>query len=202
MAKDECTHYAFISDAILENLKICINKQLKKYLVIICILIFGYIQIGYYIHSFALRISAKQEFFDLLNTSVLNSTDNNFPLEKFYLSDIEKEMHWEEEGKEFWLKGQLYDVVSKTIVKGKTYLYCFNDIKEEDIVTNYINNIRKRSDSNHEEKELSSFFSLLFINGVVPAVYSLSFFKKVTFYSYSEAAIYQFKKIISPPPRN
>ena len=48
-----------------------------------------------------------------------------------------KEIYWEEKGKEFMFKGEMYDVVKTKTVNGKVMLYCINDKKEKALVDNY-----------------------------------------------------------------
>jgi hypothetical protein len=46
------------------------------------------------------------------------------------------DLKWEETGKEFYLHGELFDVVKTRELNGKTFYYCLNDLKE-----NQLNNI-------------------------------------------------------------
>lgn len=55
---------------------------------------------------------------------------------------------WEEEGKEFYLYGQLYDVAKKETVNGKTILYCINDAQEEQLLKKLLKDISSQQDQN------------------------------------------------------
>jgi hypothetical protein len=57
----------------------------------------------------------------------LLSTISDDQFEQINADDNLKNIVWEEEGKEFFLNGQMYDVAKKEIVNGKTILYCLND---------------------------------------------------------------------------
>lgn len=43
-------------------------------------------------------------------------------------------IEWEEEGHEFYLHGQLYDVAYTKNVNGKMFIYCLNDTREEGLL--------------------------------------------------------------------
>lgn len=43
-------------------------------------------------------------------------------------------IEWEEEGREFFLHGQMYDVAYTKSMNGKTLIYCLNDTKEENLL--------------------------------------------------------------------
>ncbi len=44
---------------------------------------------------------------------------------------------WEEEGEEFSLNGDMYDVVAVKKVAGRTLLYCFNDAHEDQLLKTF-----------------------------------------------------------------
>jgi len=50
-------------------------------------------------------------------------------------ADLNKEkIEWEDEGREFYLQGQLYDIAYTKIVNGRVLIYCLNDVKEEKLL--------------------------------------------------------------------
>lgn len=53
---------------------------------------------------------------------------------------------WEEEGKEFYLGGQLYDVAKKVTVNGRTILYCINDAQEEMLLKKILKDLSPQPD--------------------------------------------------------
>jgi hypothetical protein len=58
---------------------------------------------------------------------------------------------WEEEGKEFYQDGQLYDVVKSVTTGGKTVLYCINDKKEEELIRAFSKALRNRRSSRKQK---------------------------------------------------
>ncbi len=99
---------------------------MKPIIIILLLFVFAYLQMGFYLHSLKLRAEAKFEFKEKVKTSLAE-----YDLDIFELNVIKNSVTWEEEGKEFWLKGQLYDVVVQKTINGKKYIYCLNDTKEE-----------------------------------------------------------------------
>ena len=62
---------------------------------------------------------------------------NTIPETSLYTIDADtnkNNIEWEEEGKEFYLHGQLYDVATIKNVNGKILIYCLNDKKEEQLL--------------------------------------------------------------------
>lgn len=54
-------------------------------------------------------------------------------------ADINKNnIDWEDEGREFYLHGRLYDVAYTRTVNGRTFIYCLNDTKEEKLLANLV----------------------------------------------------------------
>ncbi|MGI8582792.1 MAG: hypothetical protein ACR2KX_11365 [Chitinophagaceae bacterium] len=118
--------------------------MLKRLSLIILIVALAYCQVGYY---FAMRRSQsmqkdviKQQIFSKLKDVELDiiSPDDN------------QQIYWEDEGKEFLFKGQMYDVVKTKIINGKVVLYCLNDKKEKELIDNY--NLITKHNSSSDKK--------------------------------------------------
>lgn len=70
-------------------------------------------------------------------------------LQSISLSDNQN-IYWEEDGKEFLLNGEMYDVVKTKTVNGKVILYCINDKKEKALIDNY--NLITKHNSSSDKK--------------------------------------------------
>jgi hypothetical protein len=103
--------------------------SMKPLIIILLLFVFAYLQMGYLLHTLKLREEAKTEFKEKMKASLPDSAFTMFEWQA-----VKTKVNWEEEGKEFWLNGQLYDVVMQKTVNGKKYVYCLNDEKEEQIV--------------------------------------------------------------------
>lgn len=58
-------------------------------------------------------------------------------------------IEWEEEGREFYLHGQLYDVAYIKVVNGRTLIYCLNDVKEEKLLSDLAKITGNQADQNN-----------------------------------------------------
>lgn len=67
-----------------------------------------------------------------------------------------KALQWEEEGKEFLLYGELYDVAKIKMVNGKTLLYCLNDKNEEKLLHEFAKAIKSATNNSDNNKNTKS----------------------------------------------
>jgi len=121
---------------------------LKKLSLIIIIAVLAYSQVGYY---FVLRHSQSLQK-DVIKEKIVNQLKEE-ELQVISLSD-NKEIFWEEDGKEFLFKGEMYDVVKTKSVNGKVMLYCINDKKEMSLIDNY--NLITKHNTSSDKKEKNS----------------------------------------------
>jgi len=167
--------------------------------VILFLLLLFINQLGYYcIHIFKqyqLKEQVKQE---LLASLPL------FFLEKIDATANKNHLQWEEAGKEFYLNGQLYDVAKIEEQAGRVYLYCINDKKEEQLLTDLSKQIKAGHDAasnntgkGHEIKlrlpdlvNVSNEFSVTFTE---PIVHEYALF--------NEEIIFSAKDVDIPPPK-
>ncbi len=74
-------------------------------------------------------------------------------------SENQHEIRWERTDKEFWYKGQLYDIVRSEKKQGVTEYYCIEDTSETRLAYQFIETIKKQTDDdNGENTPLSNFF--------------------------------------------
>ena len=62
------------------------------------------------------------------------------------LSAVNTAGKWEEQGKECWYKGHLYDVIRQREMDGTTWLYCLDDEREERLIEGSIDVTRANLD--------------------------------------------------------
>ncbi len=109
----------------------------------------------------------------------------------------EKKIQWIKPNKEFRFKGEMYDVVRATMVKGIKYLYCINDSKEKTLLANYNKNHNNRNGFSKRFKRMltNMFFpkSQILLSSLYSSKYSYNIF------------VFNFSSIIieksSPPPK-
>lgn len=122
---------------------------MKKLTIISFLLLLFFVQIGYHlffiIQQYRIKEAVKHELLSELPES---------KLEKIDVAVFINEIEWEEENREFYLNGQMYDVAYIKIVNGKKIIYCLNDKREDEFLQSLnkivqSENNKSRSDKNH-----------------------------------------------------
>ena len=124
-------------------------------------------QVGYYLVSYQAQQQRKQEIKELLRQDV-----SEHLLTVIDYTTNHKNIFWEEEGKEFFFEGELYDLVNTKSIKGKIYFYCFNDGKEKELIEN-LNSI-SNNDSAPHKKLKTTFENVISPYILVPLYFSYS----------------------------
>lgn len=114
-------------------------------------------QLGYYFVMHGAQLERKEFIKELLHKNI---SDDVLTIIDF--TKNKQQIYWEEEGKEFFFEGGMYDLVKMKNVDGQITFYCINDQKEEELINNY-NTITKNNSSkdkkakNNIETALSPF---------------------------------------------
>ena len=120
---------------------------MRNTIVISLLILFTTSQAGYYcVYSFQqsqIKKEVKEHLKELLPKPAL---------QVIIAEDFTNTIKWQEEGKEFILHGELYDVAEIKIINGKTLLYCINDKKEEKVLDQFAKAIKSSSDNNGSNK--------------------------------------------------
>ena len=112
---------------------------------------------------------------------------------------------WQEEGKEFILHGELYDVAKIKTLNGKTLLYCINDTKEEKLLQKFAKAIKSANDNNANSKngktnyklQLNDYYFFYKIENTT-AINANDSYEYLSFISSLTTSI---KEVNAPPPR-
>src|SRR4051812_27755727 len=116
-------------------------KQVRKIIAISFLLIISFSHLGYYciyrFHQYQLKEEMEARIFEHISDA---------DLEVFELQKNSSDIEWEEEGKEFILQHELYDVVKIKIVGAQTLLYCINDKKEAQLIRDYSKALKAGND--------------------------------------------------------
>ena len=113
------------------------------------------------------------------------------------------QLKWEEAGKEFYLDGIFYDVVTTKKINGETWYYCINDKMESQLYNHYATSFNSNTDALPISKQgkqvlkLSLSYFLLDNNEVVV----LSTFKTNQFNLIQPDLTSMVLKVNAPPPR-
>jgi hypothetical protein len=125
---------------------------LKKTIAISFLLILCVSQLGYYFIYHFQQIQVKRE----IKTKIFAALSES-AFEIFIAEENIDAIKWEEDGKEFSLHGELYDVAKIKKINGKTLLYCVNDKKEKELLNNFIKAIKASTNNGKSGKHTLKF---------------------------------------------
>ena len=149
-------------------------------------------QVGYYFVYTIQQHIIKEEIERELLTQIPDSS-----LDVVVEEDHSGKLEWEEEGKEFSLNGDMYDVARIEIKDGKTYLYCINDKKEKEILNNLVKAVNH--DSKKERNNVKPVLTDMIIIATVEP--EKTFSDSSPYGSLSVSPVSSFKEITIPPPK-
>ncbi len=119
---------------------------------------------------------------------------------------VKSTIEWEENGKEFSLDGKMYDVVKMMVQSGRTYYYCINDEKEEQLLNTYSKLVNAVPDNNSTGKPARNLIKFKITDLNIsepyhgPVFYSLPLPKWIVA---SESSLSSgIDRIQTPPPRH
>lgn len=120
---------------------------MRNTIVISLLILFTTSQAGYYcVYSFQ-QSQIKKEVKEHLKKLLPEPA-----LQVIVAEDFTNAIKWKEEGKEFILNGELFDVAKTKRVNGKTFLYCLNDKNEEKLLHEFAKAIKSATDNNGTNK--------------------------------------------------
>lgn len=162
------------------------------------ILAFLFSQFGPYLTFKAQQYWVKKEIKTRIKNGVPQSELISFDANQLMNS---KEFVWEKLGKEFFFKGNLYDIVSATSLNGKFIFKCINDKQEKQLFANLEHLVKKQNetDKNDQKNQSNYFFSLYDFNAIKEFAISSTSLNQNTFYK-SQKLVHIFCAVLTPPP--
>jgi hypothetical protein len=156
-----------------------------------------YSQLGYYFTGKIAQYKIKEE----MKEKIVRNIPDSF-LEAIPLPGNENNIDWEDEGREFSFKGEMYDVVRTKKINGQIIFYCIND-KKEDLLLAQLNDITKSNNQNTGKNSQLPDIKLVYDCVITNHIdyFILSFHKAHACIHYSVALTQQTAAIIAPPPR-
>ena len=106
-------------------------------------------QIGYYFIMHHEQQEQKEYIKELLQK---NLADEVMTIIDFTAN--KEKIYWEEEGKEFFYEGEMYDLVKTKNENEKIFFYCINDTKEKELINNY-NTVTKNNSSKDKKAKIN-----------------------------------------------
>lgn len=130
---------------------------MKKIIPILLLSLILFSQLGYYCISLVRQHIAKEETAKQILSGIPESS-----LDIFDLKAEQDHISWEEKGREFSFKGNMYDVVKTVTTDGRTLLYCLSDKKEDELLKERAASVCSilNQHSNNQVKKVMSFFHL------------------------------------------
>jgi hypothetical protein len=114
--------------------------MMKKYSSLILLVIFLTVSNGYYLYFVYLQNNIHRE--------IKNEIKNNLSEKDLSVIVIspenERKIRWLRKDKEFLFEGSFYDIVRSELKDGKRYYYCINDIREKQLIAQYVKQRRKK----------------------------------------------------------
>lgn len=172
----------------------------KKAFSFVLLAIFLFNIVGYFI---AFKIVQHQVRSEVKTAIKQTLTTNQLTVIEIYKTE-QNQLIWEENNKEFYYKGELYDIV-KTEEKTESIIYyCINDVQEEKLFANLEEHVNNYISDNHLSKKNSSKKNLpdsikLYLSNVLSPTLAIT--ENTTIFNthpllYTSACL----EISSPPP--
>ena len=119
------------------------------------------------------------------------------------VTDAGSDLQWNEEGKEFYLHGQLFDVAKKKNINGKDVIYCFNDKEEGKILQQLNKAVRPDNDQNAEGKNSKQTIKFQFSDFIITAkkAWLTGEGPASDYFSFNDNTVSVPIEIKTPPPR-
>jgi hypothetical protein len=168
---------------------------LRKFFPIALLFFIGFSQAGYYVFSIGYQFYLKEQ----MREAVLKMADRK-ELVCISYTDHQSEIEWEEKGKEFSFKHEMYDVAFTDTINGKILLYCADDNKETALVAHY-NSVNKNTNPSGRKNTSLSFkmMDLFCITNASPAQSLV--LSPFNFFKYNSVPLTGISSIASPPPK-
>ena len=167
---------------------------MKKIFSIALVLVFFYSFIGFYLNFAIEQYVIKEQVKEKI---IRNLPDNELTIIRIS-SHVNGKITWIEDGKEFRLEGNLYDVVKIKEEKGSISYYCFCDVKESKLLANLDNLVKDQSDHSKSKTNLNKQHINVFFQQILPS-FGLT---ESTIHYCNYTSIYKliYTETQSPPP--
>ena len=154
-------------------------------------------QVGYYVVMHRAQLERKEYIKAQVHKNLADSA-----LIVVDYSTNKSKIFWEDEGREFFFKGEMYDLVKTKSIDGKIFLYCINDEKEKDLINVY-NDVTKNNSSSHKKaiQNVENFFSPFVVVQLCLLFPSTDLNRKYSS-SISNIKNADLRKIVKPPQYN
>jgi hypothetical protein len=168
---------------------------LKKFIAISFIITLLLSQTGYYFFYSCQQNNIRQEVQEHLQAGL--------PESSLEIIANNPNINWEENGKEFILDGELYDVVHTTNSCGKIFYYCLSDIKEKQLLKDLSKCLSQANENNTGGNGARHIIKFQVSDFTVPAIanpVTANNNMESRHMPYTEALPYLSLEVPTPPP--
>ena len=170
---------------------------MRKGIAISLILLFVISQAGYYFHYTLQREQLRTEMKKQL---LANMPDDTLEL----ICQEDNDIRWEEQDKEFYLNGRLFDVARIEKINGKTWLYCIGDKKEHQLVQDMAKLAGSSGDANTggvtAKHTLKFQLNDYIVHSIEKIIYTRLFHHQ-QYFNFDESVSSVVAEVNAPPPR-
>lgn len=118
------------------------------------------------------------------------------------IAEENKTLAWKDNGREFSLNGEMYDVAKIKIENGKTVIYCINDTKETTLLANFIKAMKNdASNSKSGKSSLKLQFADYTINALDINTAAAGIYSSGKFSIFNSTLYLISQETDAPPPR-
>jgi hypothetical protein len=179
------------------------NKFTYKLILAFTAIILIFNSCGYYVafHFQQMNVKNEAKRFIANNEGIIKLTIIAVHSDK----SKQKNIIWYEDEKEFRFNNKMYDVVKKEIRGDSLYLHCFNDEKEENLLSSFKSNIESDFDGlvKSMQRSKANLLRIFAFAGFDDHIVYLTFLPFRIAYKYNTEYFYQSLKIdIEHPPPN
>jgi hypothetical protein len=114
-----------------------------------------------------------------------------------------RDIQWKEERKEFYLRGQLYDVAKRKNVNGKEIIYCFNDRDEGKLLQQFNKAVRSGTEQNADGKNCKQTIKFQFTDLIITVKKTMSIGREIAsnYFNFNDHILPGTIEVKSPPPK-
>lgn len=133
---------------------------MKKIITICLLAALAYCQLG---HSIVMQMAQRQHKLAMKHRALSRLKDED--LFEVDVAANAAKMHWEEDGREFSINGEMFDVVRVKLRHGKKIILCINDKREEQLVRDYKLGTKQNTDDPKKAKSQQQNITLFCSQG-------------------------------------
>jgi len=169
---------------------LCFVRKCISICILVTILVSQY---GHYCFYAMEEIQLRSEF--------NNRMASNLPLSSLEKIEESDQITWKEDGKEFFLDGELFDIVKTEKVGAKSFYYVLNDKAEKELDTEF-NKILKshQNDTKNSRLDLKILLAVFTLQSEPAIVFGIDA-NGITYFNRDSGVINLPRNIIPNPPR-